>query len=232
MSYLPNTLRLSIIIPTLDEAGTIEHLLGDLQPLRRAGHQVLIVDGGSRDLTRELASNLGCEVFGAARGRATQMNAGAARARGEVLWFLHADTRVPGTAAEALLAAIAQGHVWGRFAVRLSGTAAMLRVVEAAMNIRSCWTGLATGDQGIFVLRALFDAVDGYPEQPLMEDIALSKRLRRRGRLACVKTRLVTASRRWETQGIFKTILLMWRLRLAYALGADPDDLARRYRAY
>jgi rSAM/selenodomain-associated transferase 2 len=224
--------QISIVIPTLDEAGTIEHLLRDLQPLRCAGHQVLIVDGGSQDLTRERASELGCEVLSAVRGRASQMNAGAARACGDVLWFLHADTRVPEAAAAALLAAIAQGHAWGRFAVRLSGTAAMLRVVEAAMNLRSCWTGLATGDQGIFVLREVFDAVGGYPELPLMEDIALSKRLRRHGRLACVKTQLVTASRRWECKGLYRTILLMWRLRLAYALGADPKDLARKYEAY
>ena len=222
-------MRLSIVIPTLNEAEHIGALLSDLAPLRAAGHEVILVDGGSVDATRALAASGVDQVLESARGRAVQMNAGARVAGGEILWLLHADSRVPPGAAEALLAACENGAHWGRFDVRLSGRHPLLRVVERAMNARSCLTGIATGDQGIFVTRDAFAQVGGLPEIPLMEDIALSKRLRRLAQPACLRPPLTTSSRRWEARGVVRTILLMWRLRLAYALGADPARLARRY---
>lgn len=221
--------KISIIVPALNEAQSITHILGDLAAARAAGHELILVDGGSSDATPDLGSSLADRLVVAPRGRATQMNAGAAQATGDLLWFLHADTRVPPGAADRLLAALAEGKTWGRFDVRLSGGAALLRVVERMMNLRSCLTGIATGDQGIFVVRRIFEALGGFPDIPLMEDIALSKALRRLSRPACLNPPLVTSSRRWERDGILRTVLLMWRLRMAYALGADPGDLAGRY---
>lgn len=222
-------MRLSVIIPTLNEADHIGALLTDLAPLRSTGHEVILVDGGSKDATRSLAASGVDRVLESPRGRAAQMNAGAQVASGEILWLLHADSRVPPGAAEALLMAGQAGARWGRFDVRLSGRHPLLRLVERAMNARSCLTGIATGDQGIFVTRDAFSQIGGFPDLPLMEDIALSKRLRGLARPACLRPPLLTSSRRWETHGILRTILLMWRLRLAYALGADPARLARRY---
>ncbi|WP_295589930.1 TIGR04283 family arsenosugar biosynthesis glycosyltransferase [uncultured Lamprocystis sp.] len=222
-------MRLSIIIPTLNEADHIGALLADLAPARAAGHALILVDGGSGDATPTLAASGVDRVLRAPRGRAAQMNAGAQAATGEVFWFLHADTRSPPGAAEALLAACRDGACWGRFDVRLSGRHPLLRLVEWTMNRRSRLTGIATGDQGIFVTRDAFARVGGFPDIPLMEDIALSKRLRRIARPACLRPLLLTSSRRWESRGVLRTILLMWRLRLAFALGADPARLARRY---
>ncbi len=222
-------MRIAIVIPTLDEADHIGALLSDLAPLRAQGHEVILVDGGSTDATPTLAASGVDRVLATGRGRAVQMNTGARTAGGEVLWFLHADSRVPPGAAEALLTACRQRARWGRFDVRLSGPHPFLRLVERSMNLRSRLTGIATGDQGIFVTRDAFAQVGGFPEIPLMEDIALSKRLRRLARPACLRPPLLTSSRRWETRGVLRTILLMWRLRLAYALGADPAGLARRY---
>lgn len=223
-------MKLSMIVPALNEAGHIGSTLADLAACRRPGDEVLVVDGGSSDATRELARPLCDRVIDSASGRARQMNAGATAASGELLWFVHADTRVAAAAAAALLDAVADGKQWGRFDVRLSGPQPSLRMVERMMNLRSCLSGMATGDQGIFATRAAFDAAGGFPDIPLMEDLALSKQLRRYSRPACLKERLVTSSRRWERDGVWPTILLMWRLRAAYALGADPDRLARIYR--
>lgn len=224
--------RLSVIVPALDEAGCISALLEDLAPLRDQGHEVILVDGGSSDGTAQLAAGHVDRCIVAARGRARQMNAGAAAASGEVLWFLHADTRLPGEdAARALLEAVGRGRRWGRFDVRLSGRHPLLRVVERGMNLRSRVTRIATGDQGIFVTRELFQRCGGFPEIPLMEDIALSRALRRLAAPACLhRPRLQTSSRRWERRGVLRTVLLMWRLRLAYALGTPPETLARLYR--
>jgi len=222
-------MRLSIIVPALNEADTIGALLADLAPLRTAGAEVILVDGGSSDGTPERAAADVDRILPAQKGRAAQMNAGARVAVGDLLWFLHADTRVPADAAAALQDAWADGARWGRFDVRLSGRHALLRLVERGMNIRSRLTGIATGDQGIFVTRAAFDQVGGFPPLVLMEDIALSGALRRLARPACLRVRLITSSRRWEEGGVLRTVLLMWRLRLAYALGADPARLARRY---
>ena len=222
-------MRLSIIVPVLNEADTIGALLADLAPLRTAGAEVILVDGGSSDGTPERAAADVDRILEAQKGRAAQMNAGARVAVGDLLWFLHADTRVPADAAAALQDAWADGARWGRFDVRLSGRHALLRLVERGMNIRSRLTGIATGDQGIFVTRAAFDQVGGFPPLVLMEDIALSGALRQLARPACLRVRLITSSRRWEEGGVLRTVLLMWRLRLAYALGADPARLARRY---
>jgi len=224
-------MRVSIIIPTRNEAATLPLLLDDLEPLRQQGHEVLLVDGRSHDDTRSIAEGRVDRVLQAPQGRARQMNAGAAAAGGDVLWFLHADTRVPQGAPDALEEALAGRHRWGRFDVRLSGRHWAFRVIERMMNLRSCLSGIATGDQGIFIRRSSFNDVGGYPDLPLMEDIALSRKLRQRQRPRCVRTpRLETSSRRWETRGIWRTVWLMWRLRLAYALGADPAELARLYR--
>ncbi len=222
-------MRLSIVIPTLNEVTQIGALLSDLAPARRAGHELILVDGGSSDGTAgETAELVDCSIQ-APRGRASQMNAGARAACGDVLWFLHADTRLPPEAPAALLRACREGATWGRFDVRLSSRQRVLRLVGRLMNLRSRLTGIATGDQGIFVTRAAFELAGGFPDIPLMEDIALSKALRRQAAPACLRVRLITSSRRWEKRGPVRTILLMWRLRLAYTLGADPRRLARHY---
>lgn len=224
-------MRISIVIPTLNEAQNLKPLLQDIAGLRKQGHEILLVDGGSDDGTAAQADGLVDRVLLGTRGRAAQMNAGARAAQGDILWFLHADSRVPAGAARRLIDACDAGHHWGRFDARLSGSHWLLRVVEYTMNLRSHLTGIVTGDQGIFVTREAFESVNGFPQIALMEDIALSKKLRRQGRPARIRRpSLQTSSRRWEKQGILRTILQMWRLRLAYALGAEPHDLARRYR--
>ncbi len=220
--------RLSIILPTLNEAHGIVPCLQPLQALRTRGHEIILADGGSRDATVTLAEPWVDKVIHSGRGRAVQMNAGARAAQGDVLLFLHADTRLPADA-DALILNALQARGWGRFDVRLSGAQPLLRVVATLMNWRSRLTGIATGDQAIFVRRALFEKVGGFPEIPLMEDIALARALKKCGPPLCLKQRVLTSSRRWEQQGILRTIFLMWRLRLAYALGADPAQLVKRY---
>lgn len=219
----------SIIIPVLDEAAGIEACLAPLQPMRARGVEVIVVDGGSRDATASLAAPLCDRVLEAPRGRARQMNAGAAAARGDVLVFLHADTLLPAGADGLAAAAIAAGASWGRFDVAIGGAGAMLAWVAWSMNARSRLTGIATGDQAMFARRDAFEEAGRFPEIPLMEDVALSRGLKRIGRPACLRERVVTSGRRWERLGTLRTIFLMWRLRAAYALGADPRALARRY---
>ncbi|HXZ49273.1 MAG TPA: TIGR04283 family arsenosugar biosynthesis glycosyltransferase [Usitatibacter sp.] len=222
--------RVSIVVPTLDEAAGIERALAPLQALRARGAEVIVVDGASRDATRALAASWADRVLEAPRGRASQMNAGARSSRGDVLLFLHADTSLPEGALEAIEAALADPRrAWGRFDVRIEGRAWPLRLIAAAMNLRSRLTGIATGDQAIFVRRAAFEAAGGFPDIPLMEDVALSKALKRASAPACLAERVTTSGRRWERRGPWRTMALMWRLRLAYALGADPHRLARRY---
>src|SRR3990172_6140220 len=219
---------ISIIIPVLNESAVIESTLSSLQPFRKQGHEVLVVDGGSRDHTVQLAMGGADRVMNTPRGRALQMSAGVTAAQGDVIWFLHADTLPPPHADDLILDALAQG-VWGRFNVRLSGSHPLLRLVEGLMNLRSRITGIATGDQGIFVRREALDAIGGVPCQALMEDIELSRRLKCLGRPVCLREQVVSSSRRWEEKGVVSTIFLMWHLRLAYALGADPERLATRY---
>ena len=222
---------LSIIIPTLNEAFGVVDTLKPLQAMRYRGVEVVVADGGSTDATVERARPLADRVVVVRQGRAAQMNAGAAVAGGDLLWFLHADTLVTTHSATLIEDAIAAGATWGRFDIRLSGRPWPLRIVERAMNLRSRVSGIATGDQGIFVRRQAFRQVGGYPDIPLMEDVALSRALLRVGRPTCLDHPIITSSRRWEEFGIWRTVLLMWRLRLAYWLGADPRDLHRRYHA-
>jgi rSAM/selenodomain-associated transferase 2 len=223
-------LRLSIIIPALNEARGIASSLTALAPLRAHGHEVIVVDGGSSDDTVKRCADLADAVISSPKGRARQLNAGAARASGEVFLFLHADTRLPENAEACLSKAHQNGVQWGRFDVRIEGSSALFPVISACMNRRSRWTGIATGDQAMFVRRELFEAVGGFPKQPLMEDVELSRRLRSRHWPICFRERVLTSGRRWETHGVWRTIGLMWQLRLRYWLGASPDDLAKAYR--
>jgi len=219
-------------MPVLDEAAGLAAALGDLAPLRAAGAQVVVVDGGSRDGTVAVAGSLADRVLTSPRGRAAQMNAGARAATGDTLLFLHADTRLPANAREAIDRALTAGHAWGRFDVTIEGASRWLPVVAAFMNARSRLTGIATGDQAIFATREAFEAAGAYPPIALMEDIALCRALKRLGPPACLRERVATSGRRWERHGPVRTILLMWRLRLAYFLGADPARLAERYGAH
>jgi rSAM/selenodomain-associated transferase 2 len=221
--------RLSVVVPTLDEADGIAAHLAALAPLRERGAEVIVVDGGSRDGTPALARPLADEILTAPRGRASQMNAGAEAASGDVLLFLHADTLLPPDADRLVAEALAGGPEWGRFDVAIEGSHPLLRVVARAMNLRSRLTGIATGDQAIFVTAGTFRAVGGYAAIPLMEDIALSRALKRRSRPACLSAKATTSGRRWETRGVVRTILAMWRLRAAFFLGADPRRLAAAY---
>lgn len=220
---------LSVILPILNEAPGIEAVLQALAPLRAGGAEVIVVDGGSADRSVELALPYADRVLAAPRGRASQMNAGAAVAEGSVLLFLHADTRLPANADRLIAQAIDSGRHWGRFDVRIAGASAWLPVVAALMNLRSRLTGIATGDQAMFVAHGRFEALGGFPDIPLMEDIALSRALRRIARPACLEAQATTSGRRWERNGVWRTIGLMWWLRLRYTLGADPHRLAREY---
>lgn len=221
--------RLSIVIPALNEAENIPSTLRRLQPLRRRGHEIILVDGGSTDRTVELAAPLADRVLSGPRGRSLQMNRGAAAASGDVLLFLHADTDLPPDCDRLIAAALAGAEGWGRFDVRLSGRNLMFGLISFCMNLRSRLTGIATGDQAVFVSRSLFERAGTFPPIALMEDIALSRQLRGYGRPRCLSARVVTSSRRWEQHGVIRTILKMWWLRLRFFLGADPDKLAKRY---
>ena len=222
-------MRLSIVVPVLDEAEGIAAHLAALAPLRANGAEVIVVDGGSTDATCEIAEPLSDRVVVAPRGRATQMNAGAALASGDVLVFLHADTRLPVEADRLIAAALTAARRWGRFDVEIEGRHALLPLVAGLMNLRSRATGIATGDQAIFVTREAFREVRGYPDIPLMEDVALSRALKRLSRPACIAQRVTTSGRRWERRGVLRTIATMWRLRLAFFLGASPRRLALAY---
>jgi rSAM/selenodomain-associated transferase 2 len=221
---------LSIVVPVLNEAGSIAEHLHALAGLRAQGAEVIVVDGGSHDDTLARARAGADRVLVAERGRASQMNAGARSAKGDLLLFLHADTRLPPRADVLVAQALGSDrHVWGRFDVRIEGGHRLLGLVADLMNRRSRLTGIATGDQAIFATREAFVAAGGYPDIPLMEDIALSRQLKRLSRPACLPARATTSGRRWERHGVVRTILTMWRLRLAFFLGADPRRLAIAY---
>lgn len=225
-----STPRLSLVVPALNEGKLLLCCLERLAPFRAAGHELILVDGGTTGLPCELLRERVDRLLISPPGRARQMNLGAAAARGEVLWFLHVDAVPPPGADRVLLDSLGGGSGWGRFDVRLSGPHPLLRWVERGMNLRSRWSGIATGDQGIFVDRQSFARVGGYPRQPLMEDIEISRRLKRLSPPHCLRAALRVSSRRWERHGILRTILLMWLLRLAYWLGASPERLAGYYR--
>jgi rSAM/selenodomain-associated transferase 2/rSAM/selenodomain-associated transferase 1 len=222
-------LNLCIIMPVLNEGDSLQSALQALQPMRQRGAELVVVDGGSTDMSWALARALADRVLLSPRGRAAQMNAGAKDCHADVLLFLHADTQLPADADRLIAQAIASGHSWGRFDVRIDSPHLMLRVVERLMNVRSRLTGIATGDQAMFVRSDVFERLSGFADLPLMEDIELSKRLKKLRSPACVNVPVVTSARRWQQHGVWRTIVLMWRLRLAYFLGASPHALARRY---
>jgi len=219
-----------VIIPVLNEAAGLGQGLPALQPMRDAGHEIILADGGSTDGSRESARDLADAVVEAPRGRASQMNAGARIARGNILLFLHADTRLPDAAATAITAGLAAADkCWGRFDVHISGASRWFPLIAFMINLRSRLSGIATGDQAIFVRRDVFESVGGFAPQPLMEDIDLCSKLKRFSRPLCLRSRVTTSGRRWEKHGVGRTITLMWWLRLRYFFGASPDGLARRY---
>jgi len=220
---------ISIIIPVLNEENNIQNILQQLQIYRQQGHEVIVVDGGSTDNTFPMAEPLVDKFIHADAGRGVQMNCGAMQAQGDVLWFLHADTIIPDNAAELIQQAL-NNNDWGRFNVTLSGAHIFFRVIEKMMNARSCITGVATGDQGIFVKKEKFELVEGYSEIPLMEDIELSKKLKTLSQPVCIKEKIITSSRRWEQKGILSTVFLMWQLRFLYWLGVSAKKLAALYK--
>ena len=222
-------LKLRIVMPVLNECDTLQPALRALQAMRQRGAELVVVDGGSTDSTWALARAFVDQVMLAPRGRAAQMNAGARACKADVLLFLHADSRLPDHADTLIAQAMNSGHRWGRFDVRIDGLHPMLRMVERLMNLRSGLTGIATGDQAMFVRRDVFELLSGFADLPLMEDIELSKRLKKLGQPACVKIPVLTSARRWQQHGVWRTIVLMWRLRLAYFWGASPHALALRY---
>ncbi len=226
---MQSPLWLSVIVPTLNESAHIATTLRGLKAWRAQGVEIIVVDGDSTDDTRTQASALADLVIVAPRGRASQLAAGVQRASGRALLFLHADSLLPPEALQQIQRCLSQGPHWGRFDVHITGSHPMLRVVAWMMNLRSRLTGIATGDQGIFVTRSLLDAIGGVPQQALMEDVELSKRLRAKMSPACLRERITTSGRRWEKYGVWRTIWLMWRLRFAYWRGADPAALRQRY---
>lgn len=228
-------MRLAIIVPVLNESATVEAALARLAPLRARGARVIVVDGGSRDDTLTRAAPLADRAIVAARGRALQMNAGARTPEAgdaDVLLFLHADTQLPDDADRHVFRALSNSRsVWGRFDVTIDGRSPWLPLVAFMMNWRSRLTGICTGDQAIFVTRGAYLALDGFAPIALMEDVDFSRRARRLSPPAALRSRVHTSGRRWDQHGAWRIIVLMWRLRLAYYLGADPEQLARRYRS-
>lgn len=229
-------MQVSIIVPVLNEAEQLEPLLSHLQHWRDQGCEIILVDGGSTDQTLALLQASPFKVATSPAGRAVQMNTGAQTSRGELLVFLHADTQLPATALHQL-AALGQTNTnttnnnrWGFFQVRIVGRSIWLKLVSWMMNRRSQWTGIATGDQALFINRELFNTLGGFPEQPLMEDIEICKRLRAINKPLCLAGPATTSGRRWDQQGVWRTIILMWRLRFAYWRGVSADELAQYYR--
>ena len=243
MTAVPITL--SIVIPLLNEADNLPKLMGHLAHLNPAPYQVILVDGGSTDnsvaIAKELIESLidsspsvisgqviDWQIIESAAGRALQMNAGAELAMGDVLLCLHADTQLPNHAIADITSAVRQA-AWGRFDVRLDSSAWMLKVVSQMINWRSRLSGIATGDQAIFIKKPLFKQLGGYPQQPLMEDIELCKRLKAIGKPACLRSKVITSARRWQQYGTWRTIGLMWHLRFDYWRGVSADNIKQRY---
>lgn len=223
-------MTITVVVPMFNERRELPDLVQHLLTLKHEGAEIVLIDGASNDGSAALARASGLLVIDSRRGRARQMNAGAQIATSDVLLFLHADTRLPNGAISHINDALAHGAVWGRFDVCISGKSIWLKVIARLINLRSRWSGIATGDQAIFVKRDAFNAVDGFPDQPLMEDIELSCRLKRLGKPACLPGPAVTSGRRWQTHGVWPTIVLMWRLRWDYWRGVSAETLAERYR--
>lgn len=238
----PAAAHIAVIVPALNEAQNLATLTEQINFLRAAGAPLVLVDGGSTDNTAKIAAAAGMTVVHSPRGRALQMNAGAQYAlqhyRADILLFLHADTRLPPDAIPAIRQRLqppqhqAHAPVWGRFDVRIEGQLRMLRMVSWLMNWRSRITGIATGDQALFMTRFAYEKVGGFPEQPLMEDIEMSQRLRALSAPACIHTPVITSGRRWEKHGLWRTIFLMWRLRWSYWRGVPASQLAADYRPH
>jgi rSAM/selenodomain-associated transferase 2 len=221
-------MKLSVILPTLNEEKGIRETL--FQVKSAGADEIIVVDGGSQDQTRSIASEIGCRILESVRGRAIQMNAGAEAAEGDVLLFLHADTLLPPEAREAIESALKDAQVvGGRFDIRLDRKGWLYRLVASMVNLRSRATKIATGDQAIFVRRVVFQQIGQYSEIPLMEDVDLSRRLKRAGRVACLRHQVGTSARRWEQKGPLRTIFLMWGLRFLYFMGVNPVRLQQLY---
>jgi rSAM/selenodomain-associated transferase 2 len=220
-------MKLTVVVPALNDAAHIVATLTPLASLRARGVEVLVADGGSTDNTVTLARPWADKVFPAPQGRARQLNAGAARARGDVLLFLHADTRLPPKALQAIKQAVADGHHWGRFDVRVDGQARLLHWVASLMNRHSRLSGLASVDQAIFVTRKAFQRVGGFPDRPHREDVDLSRRLRRLGRPACLDQTVRTTGWRWQQRGLWRTLVLAWQLRRPPSAAREGRRLAR-----
>ncbi|PNE04339.1 hypothetical protein A15D_00118 [Alcanivorax sp. MD8A] len=218
----------SVIVPLLNEAGRIQETLTGIRAALREGDELIVVDGGSSDSSAALAAPLADRLLTHPAQRAGQMNAGAAEARGEWLWFIHADNLVLPSHRQAL-SALSGDAGWGRFDVCLDAPGLLFATIGQLISLRSRITGIATGDQALFVRRSLFEAVGGFPPQPLMEDVALSACLRRHSRPVCLRPVMRTSARRWQSNGVWRTIGLMWRLRYRYWRGEDPASLHRAY---
>ena len=224
-------MRISIIIPILNESTILVRNLKNLQSARIQGHEIIVVDGGSEDKNEQLVIPLIDFFESSPRGRALQMNKCAEIANGDVLVFLHIDTFLPDDGLRAITRALEdQENGWGRFDIRLSGQCFLFRVIERMMNWRSRLSGIATGDQAIFISRDLFKKVQGFPIIPIMEDVEICRRLKKIQSPICLSQKVITSSRRWESGGIFKTVWMMWSLRLAYWFGEDPSRLVKRYK--
>ncbi|HHJ34911.1 MAG TPA: glycosyltransferase [Gammaproteobacteria bacterium] len=226
---------ISIVIPVLNEEMYLPVLLDRLQVFRRQGHEIIVVDGDSKDDSLKIAQTLADSAIVSSAGRARQMNTGAAVARGDMFLFLHCDTVLPDDALQIISSSLhdtgrQDKPYWGRFDVRLSSDRFVFRIIETLMNLRSRLTSVTTGDQAIFIESCLFDQVGGFPEIPLMEDIAMSKKLKEIASPICLKQKVTTSSRRWEKRGVVATVLLMWKLRLYYFLGMPADKLSQLYR--
>lgn len=230
--YLFRSMKIAIVVPVFNEALALPRLVAHLAVLNEATNQdfeLVFADGGSTDSTVALIEKAGLRVITSPKGRAWQMNAGASQTTGDVLLFLHADTKLPMNALAEIKSNLTGNICWGRFDVRIAGKPWMLAVVARMMNWRSRLTGIATGDQAMFMTRKAFQTIGGFPEQALMEDVEASKRLCQLSRPACIATPVITSGRRWETRGVWTTIVLMWRLRWAYWRGQNPQKLAALY---
>lgn len=221
--------KLSVVVPVLNEEVNLSRLSSCLRSVVEQGHEVIIVDGGSSDNTLTIAYEITDTVIISKKGRALQMNSGASIASGEVLLFLHADTFLPENVAEIISDAFIGESFWGRFDVRLSNNKYVYRLIEYMMNIRSSLTSIVTGDQAIFIEKNLFDQIGGFPEIALMEDVEISRRLKKIAKPIRLRNKVVTSSRRWERDGVFATVFLMWKLRLYYFFGVSPDRLRQMY---
>ena len=221
-------MNISVIVPVLNEEKTIATTLEALVTL--APYEIIIVDCGSADRTRELAGQFQVKAISSDHGRGRQMNRGASEASGDVLLFLHADTRLPASALNDIKAALGEPrYLGGRFDVELAGAHWLLPLVGRLISYRSRISKVATGDQALFVRRQVFERIRGFPDMPLLEDVAFCRTLHRLGEVACLRSRVVTSARRWEVDGVWRTIFRMWIIKLLYLVGVSPARLKQFY---